>query len=78
MSQFNVERVIGLLATDECFRRHFAGNPQDALRKMMETGVQLTTSELKALVGLDPREVSRFAKAIDPRLQKSDLEGGAA
>ena len=77
MSQMNVERVIGLLATDECFRRHFSGNPQGALKRMLESGIQLTASEVKALVALDPRVLSRFAEAIDPRLQKTDLEGGA-
>jgi hypothetical protein len=44
---------------------------------MLESGIQLTASEVKALVALDPRELSRFAEAIDPRLQKTDLEGGA-
>ncbi len=78
MSQINVERIIGRLATDECLRRWFSKNPQDALRKMLESGVELTASEQRSLAALDPRELAHFADAIDPRLQKSDLEGGGA
>jgi hypothetical protein len=76
MSQSNVERVIGILATDEGLRRDFAHDPQDALRRMRDGGVDLTSAEMRALAMLDPRDLARFADAIDPRLQKSDLEGG--
>ena len=78
MSQTNVERVIGLLATDECFRRAFARSPQEALMKMANRGVELTASEARSLASLDPHAVERFADCIDPRLQKADLEGGAS
>ena len=78
MSQRNVERVIGLLATDECFRRAFARSPQDALGRMVERGMELTPSEARSLASLDLRELARFAESIDPRLQKADLEGGAS
>lgn len=76
MSQSNVERVIGLLATDEAFRRRFVEDPWAALQSLVERGVELTGCELHALVRIDPRHLGRFADALDPRLQKTDLQGG--
>ncbi len=77
MSQVYVERVIGLLATDEALRRRFIRNPRATLSEMIERGMELTTFELRSLGSLDPDELARFAQAIDSRLQKSDLQGGA-
>ena len=34
MSQTNVERVIGILATDEAIRRRFTQDPRATLREM--------------------------------------------
>jgi Ribosomally synthesized peptide prototyped by Frankia Franean1_4349. len=76
MSQRSVERVIGRLATDEAFRRRFALQPEDALRESMCCGLELTPCEIQALTRLDARSVERFAEAIDPRLQKTDIPGG--
>jgi hypothetical protein len=73
MSQVNVERVIGLLATDEAFRRRFKEDPQATLRTLIERGTALTPCEYHALASLDPRRLERFAGGLDPRLQKSDL-----
>jgi hypothetical protein len=70
MSQRSVERVIGRLVTDEQFRRRFETNPVQALQEAAATGTELTDVEMRALAGLDARVVSRFADAIDPRLQK--------
>jgi len=78
MSQPNVERVIGVLATDEGFRRRFAADPCGALQQLIEGGIELTACERFALATLDPAELTRFADAIDARLQKTDLEGGGA
>jgi hypothetical protein len=75
MSQTNVERVIGLLATDEAFRRRFEEDASETLRRVIEGGWPLTPCEFHALAALDPRHLARFAKGIDPRLQKSDLRG---
>jgi hypothetical protein len=77
MSQINVERVIGLLATDEALRRQFRADPLAALAEMVEGGMELTSSEFRSLASLNPRELARFAHAIDSRLQKSDLHGSA-
>jgi hypothetical protein len=75
MSQPNVERVVGLLATDEAFRLRFAKDPRAAIQQLVETGMVLTHCEERALAALDLRELARFAASIDPRLQKIDLKG---
>ena len=76
MSQLWVERIIGLLATDEGLRRRFLKNRRAALQEMSARGLELNDCELAALDALDARELMRFAEAIDPRLQKVDLRGG--
>jgi len=76
MSQVHVERVIGVLATDEALRRRFSSDPDALLTEMMERGMQLNECERWALANLDPRELARFARAVGPRLQKADLERG--
>lgn len=76
MSQVNVERVIGLLATDEALRRRFTTNPRALLAEVAERGMELTECERWSLLGLDPEELVRFARAVGPRLQKTDLHGG--
>jgi hypothetical protein len=77
MSQRCVERVIGLLATDEGLRERFTRNPRAALTEMVAGGMELTPSELGSLAHLDPRELRRFADAIGPRLQRAEVSGGA-
>ena len=75
MSQVHVERIIGLLATDEGMRRRFAASPRATLEEMLLRGMELTECERWALARLDPRDLERFAEAMDSRLQKTDLEG---
>jgi hypothetical protein len=76
MSQRNVEQVIGRLVTDEGFRRRFAADPQAALQALLAGGLELNPCELRALASLDAQRAARFAQAIDPRIQKVDLQGG--
>jgi hypothetical protein len=76
MSQRNVERVIGRLATDEAFRRQFTTDPRATLREVIAAGVELNDCELWALASIDRAALDRFADALDPRLQKSDLHAG--
>jgi hypothetical protein len=76
MSQRNVERVIGRLATDEAFRRQFTTDPKATLRDLLAGGLELNDCELWALASIDRDALGTFAEAIDPRLQKSDLHGG--
>jgi hypothetical protein len=75
MSQVFVERVIGLLATDEGLRSSFEKDPAAVIEAMVEKGMELTECERWALSRVDPRELKRFAQAVDPRLQKCDLKG---
>ena len=76
MSQVHVERVIGLLATDEALRRRFSKDPKACLADMIASGMELNECERWSLAHLDPVELARFARAIGPRLQKADLSGG--
>jgi hypothetical protein len=76
VSQANVERVIGVLATDEALRSRFTTSPRVVLLEMIEKGMELTECEVYSLVSLDPRELTRFAQAVGPRLQRTDLRGG--
>ena len=78
MSQVCVERTIGMLATDEGLRRRFLENPDTALREALDRGMELTPSELRSLASLDPDGLAEFAESIDPRLQKTELEGSAS
>jgi len=77
MSQLYVERIIGLLATDEALRREFTRDPGATLKKLIEEGMELNWCERRSLAGLDPEDLARFAQAIDARLQKIDLQRGA-
>lgn len=76
MSQKSVERVIGRMVTDEAFRDRFEEDSDGALETLVEQGIELTAFERQALRSLDPRAVRHFAEAIDPRLQKCDLQKG--
>jgi len=76
MSQRAVERVIGSLATDEGLRRRFRHDPRAALQELVAQGLELNECERASLVSLDAREIARFARAIDPRLQRIESSGG--
>ena len=65
MSQTYVERVIGLLATDESLRRSFAKDPSATIQKLSERGIELTRWEQFALASLDPEELSQFAELLE-------------
>jgi cobalamin biosynthesis Mg chelatase CobN len=76
VSQRSVERLIGKLVTDEAFRRRFAEDSEAALREMAQDGLELNHCERHALKSLDAEVLEDLARAIDPRLQKTDIEGG--
>jgi hypothetical protein len=78
MSQANVERIVGRLATDEDFRREFGTDPVRVVQGLAERGVELTRTEISTLVVLDPGTFETFADALDPRLQKASLRAPAA
>lgn len=76
MSQRSVEQVIGRLVTDEGFRRRYAADPGAVIEELVAGGLDLNACEVRALVTLDSQRVARFAEAIDPRIQKVELQGG--
>ena len=78
MSQVNVERVIGILATDEALRRRFTHDARAVLTELMERGMELTAGEQLSLAGLDPKVLARFSRYIDDRLQRCDLSHGVS
>jgi hypothetical protein len=78
MSQSHVERIIGLLATDEALRNQFTENPSETLEELIERGMELNPCERGSLAALSPTELARFAQVIDARLQKIDLKRGGA
>ncbi len=74
MAQRIVETVIGRLITDEEFRCRFVANPERTLVALREAGLDLSRTEIAALVSTNPSIWQRAADAIDPRLQKVSLE----
>lgn len=73
MSQRNVEKVIGRLVTDEGFRRRFAEDKETVLQEVLDHGFDLNPCERRALLGLDPHSIARFAEQLDPCIQKVEL-----
>jgi hypothetical protein len=76
VSQRNVEWIVGRLVTDEGFRHRFWSDAGRTLAELAEEGCELNSCERRALLGISPQAAERFAAAIDPRIQKSDLRGG--
>jgi len=66
MSQEAVERVLGRLITDECFRRSAADSLEAA---SLQAGYQLSPAELRLLTGnLELQRISELAGRINPGL----------
>ena len=70
MSQRNVERIVGLLATDESLRNRFKADRVAVIEELVASGLELGAVERAALLGLDCGACERFAQALDPRIQK--------
>jgi hypothetical protein len=71
MSQAHVEQVIGRLATDEHWRARYRQERAEALDALTaEASFEVTATERRALLELAPEALDRFARAIDPRLQR--------
>jgi hypothetical protein len=73
LSQRIVEMLIGRLITDEQFRAEFLERPESTLLALCERGLELSSTEIAAIVNTDPTLWARIADAIDPRLQKASL-----
>jgi hypothetical protein len=69
-----IEVLIGRLITDEQFRREFLADPEPTLLGLSEQGLDLTRTEIAALLNTDAELWARTAERIDPRLQKASLK----
>ena len=74
MSQKSVEIVLGKLVTDEEVRGRFRAAPLEVLESVRQAGWDLSAVETAALRSVDPTALERFARSLDPRLQKASLQ----
>src|SRR5262245_59573336 len=65
VTQRSIEIVIGRLLTDEEFRGAFVTDPRQTLRDLLDGGTSLTTTEINALVSIDPAVWPVLADHID-------------
>ena len=77
MAQRIIEMLIGRLITDEEFRGEFLEDPENTLLALCERGLELSRTEIAALMNTDVTLWARTADAIDPRLQKASLKNEA-
>ena len=73
MSQDNVERIIGRLATDEGFRRLYAADPRGVIEGIVAGGAELNACEVRALLRIDGSALGHLAETLDPCIQKIEL-----
>ena len=73
MAQRTVEMLIGRLITDEQFRDEFLLDARRLLQSLFDAGLELSRTEMSALMDTDRSIWARTADAIDPRLQKVNL-----
>ena len=74
MAQRVVEMLIGRLITDEEFRSDFLADPENTLLALSDLGLELSRTEIAALMNTDPTLWARIADRIDPRLQKASFK----
>jgi len=72
MSQRHVEWLLGRLTTDRDFRQRFY---QDPAAICARESVELTDSELAALLALEQTRLEEFAKRLDPRIVRANAVG---
>jgi hypothetical protein len=72
-----IEVLIGRLITDEQFRSEFLSDPGKTLLALSDRGLDLSGTEISALLSTDPTLWARTADVIDPRLQKASLRNDA-
>jgi hypothetical protein len=73
VAQRIVEMLIGRLITDEQFRTAFLRAPERTLAAECERGLDLSRTEIAALVQTDPAVWVRAAELVDRRLQKASF-----
>jgi hypothetical protein len=74
LAQRIVEMLIGRLVTDEQFRTDFLTAPEQTLLDLGNRGLDLSRTEIAALVATDRTLWGRTADAIDVRLQKASFK----
>ena len=74
LAQRLVEVLIGRLITDEEFRAEFLQDPENMLLALCDRGLELSKTEIAALVSTEPTLWARTAEALDPRLQQASLK----
>jgi hypothetical protein len=77
LAQRIIEMVIGRLISDDQFRAEFLLDPETMLLALCDRGLELSRTEIAALVNTDRMLWARTADAIDPRLQKASLKNEA-
>ena len=65
-----IELIVGRLITDEQFRSEFLHSPETTLLALGNRGLDLSPTEVAALLNTEPGLWVRTADALDPRLQK--------
>ncbi len=73
MSQKTVQSLIGRLLTDEECRIRFLSDPLGTLVAMRDQGLELTPSEIQALLRTERTLWSDAAERIDSHLQRCSL-----
>jgi hypothetical protein len=73
VAQRIVEMLIGRLITDEQFRTEFLHAPELTLAAECERGLDLSRTEITALIQTDPSVWVTAAERIDTRLQKASF-----
>jgi len=71
MSQAAVEKALGKLITDECFRGRFFKDPAAA---SFSAGLELSQAELDALLRLLLKAINRFSGCLDDRIRRVPLD----
>jgi hypothetical protein len=71
MSQSAVEKALGKLITDECFRRRFFKDPAGA---SFAAGLELSPAELDALSRLSVEAIARFCAHLDHRICRLPMD----
>jgi hypothetical protein len=74
LAQRIIEMLIGRLITDEQFRCEFLDDPETTLIDLRDRGLELSRTEIAALVSTDPALWVSTAERLDPRLQKISLK----
>ena len=73
MTQRHLEVAIGRLVTDEDARRSLRDSPAAFVLELRAAGLAFSPAEEAALLAVDTRACERFARTLDPRVQKVSL-----